>query len=135
MHQPDAVLSQPNPVSTTLYPVPGLTATGRVRIIVAAVKTTWAVTQPDPIELVFTVDGNVLTFIQSNPVSTQNYRPILGFRAENDGRFVASDSGGTDGAFAAFFLEGRSVSVEARITWAITQPTPLVCRVKWARKT
>jgi len=47
VQQPDAVISQANPVSTTLYPV--LATNYRVRIITMNAAITWAVTQPTPL--------------------------------------------------------------------------------------
>ena len=46
-HQADAVLSQANPVSATLYTVLGTTA--NVRILTIDTNVTWAVTQPTPL--------------------------------------------------------------------------------------
>ncbi len=124
--QADAVLSQANPVSTTLYTV--LATTKNVRIIYLGLGVTWGVTQPTPLEMVLTVDGNVMTGVQANPVSGQIYSP---FWERDSGNLQVS---ATDYLYLrGFILEGRSVKVEVRVTWAVTQPSPLVALVKWAK--
>jgi len=128
-HQPDAVLNQANPVSGTLYPV--LPVNEDVRIISVYARITWAVTQPTPFEALITIDGNTLIHVGNNPISNTNYEAILvGENAEN-GQYLITGVDRTSNR--AFLYEGQSISVQARITWAITQPTPMVMRVKWAR--
>lgn len=127
-HQPDAAISQANPVSATLYTV--LPTTRNVRILCINASVVWAVTQPTPLEVIVTIDGQPLTFTQVNPVSASNYQiTIWPHLAEAAGVFQA-----TNPTVKSFDLEGRSVRVQIRITWAVTQPTPLICRVKWARR-
>ena len=127
-HQADAVLSQANPVSGTWYTV--LDTTKNVRIIAIFTNITWATTQPTPLEVRITIDGQTEIFHLDNPTSTTWYE------------LIAWADGGTGGFLSAedyknlnrpFNLEGRSVKIEARITWATTQPTPLQCRVKYAK--
>jgi len=126
-HQADAAISQANPVSTTLYTV--LDTTKNVRIISIEAMITWAVDQPSPLEVVVTVDGVSIIFNRDNPVTATEYF----------GEWYGNKAGGDLIAFAAgttarpFLLEGRSIKVQIRVTWAGTQPTPLVCRVKWAK--
>ena len=124
--QADAVLSQANPVSTTLYTV--LVTTKNVRIIGIEAHLTWATTQPTPLEVVVTIDGVTVIYKQADPVSATFYYAIneLG-AAENAQTFNTAN---VEAVRKAFLLEGRSVKVEERITWATTQPTPLVCRMK-----
>ena len=122
------MLSQANPVSTTLYEV--LAATKNVRIRGIAINITWGVTQPTPLEVVLTVDGQTVTYSFTNPVSATEYFPtLLPYAAENAQALSATNYH----IYSPFFLEGRSVRVQARVTWATTQPTPLVCRVKYAK--
>lgn len=123
-HQADAVLAQANPVSTTLYTV--LTTTPNVRIIGIAVNVDWAVTQPTPLEVIITVDGQAVSGFINNPVSGTWYFFVIN---PNDAAQVleAANPGSR-----AFLLEGRSVLVQVRVTWAVTQPNPMRCRVKYA---
>ena len=126
--QADAAISQANPVSTTLYEV--LATTKNVRIISIAAYVTWAVTQPTPLEVVVSIDGITKIYLIINPVSATTYhaRPT----AISDDNNQTLDSSYFDHQ-RAFLLEGRSVRVQVRVTWAITQPSPLVCRVKYAK--
>ena len=126
--QADAYLSQANPVSGTWYTV--LDTTKNVRIISMNAGITWATTQPTPLEIRVTVDGNVLIFICINPVSATVYMAKITPQFGEDSQYLDAAENVT---YRAFLLEGRSVKVEARITWATTQPTPLQCRVKYAK--
>ena len=128
-HQTDATLSQANPVSTTLYNV--LPLTNNVRLISISTEVTWGVTQPTPLDVVITIDGVSVIFTKTNPVSANGYE--CAFISPEASTQVMSSGGGYSGA-RAFLMEGRSVQVDVRITWAVTQPTPLVCRVKWAKR-
>lgn len=124
-HQADAVISQANPVSTTLYEV--LATTKNVRIIGIGAVLTWATTQPNPLEILVTIDGVTVIFNKQNPVTATSYYARI-IDPITDIQYIDA----TIPQFA-FLLEGRSVKVEVRVTWATTQPTPLVCRVKWAK--
>ena len=124
--QPDSYLNQANPVSATLYPV--LPVTSNVRLQILAGRITWAVTQPTPLELVVTIDGQTIIFSLPNPVTNTAYEAWVS-PLETVGDLRILDTSRSQ----PFILEGRSVQVQARITWAVTQPTPLECRVKWAR--
>ena len=128
-HQADAVLSQANPVSATLYQV--LATTKNVRIIGFMTNITWATTQPTPLEVIITVDGQTITFVIANPVSATPYYDFINKNAAADAQSCTTDI--NEAQRRSFLLEGRSVKVEVRITWATTQPTPLVCRVKYAK--
>lgn len=128
--QADAAISQANPVSTTLYTV--LAATANVRIISISATVTWAVTQPNPLEVLVTIDGNTLVFIAANPVSATPYFAVIEPYAPETTQILSNDVNST--RYRAFLLEGRSVQVQVRVTWAVTQPTPLVCRVKYAKR-
>jgi hypothetical protein len=126
--QADIVVSTANPVSTTLYTV--LATTADVRIIGIGINVTWAVTQPSPLEIVVTVDGNPIVMSQTNPVSAGVYAPCF---YDSTAAFLANGPGGNPALYRSFLLEGKSVTVQMRVTWAVTQPTPLVCRLKWAK--
>lgn len=133
-HQPDAYLSQANPVTATWYTV--LDTTLSVRLISVTALVTWAVTQPNPLYVRITIDGNVLTFIKPNPVATTYYTCNV---READQEISQTMNSMDDGAIGgpvsrAFLMEGRSVKVEVMVVWATTQPTPLICRVKWAKR-
>lgn len=133
--QPDAYLSQANPVTATLYTVLGTVRNARIASIEADV--TWATTQPTPLEVVVTIDGISMIFSLVNPVTATKYYASMNptVDAANQMLVVASfTTGATNTALMIpYVLEGRSVKVEVRITWATTQPTPLVCRVKYAK--
>lgn len=129
--QADAYLSQANPVSTTLYTV--LDTTLNVRLTSCTATVTWGVTQPTPLEIVLTIDGQTITHIQANPVSVQAYElsQYSDTAANNQGMIA---TGNIRKMSAPFSYEGRSVKVQVRVTWAVTQPTPLECRVKYAKR-
>jgi len=127
-HQPDAYLSQANPVSGTKYVV--LDTTKNVRIISLEAKITWATTQPTPLKVHLTIDGEALRYYVNDPVSGTLYYayPVPDQIPQGQGLGTTPYS-----RQKAFLLEGRSVKVEAEIIWATTQPTPLQCRVKYAK--
>ncbi len=129
--QADAVLSQANPVSATLYTV--LATNTNVQVISIAESITWAVTQPTPLEVVMTIDGLPITYLFTNPVSNTSYDAVRRSEGANTNQ-ILRPSADLVAQYTPFLLEGRSVSVQVRITWAITQPTPLVGRVKWAKR-
>ena len=128
-YQADATISQANPVSTTLYTV--LPTTANVRIYSIAAQITWAVTQPT-IEVVMVIDGQTLTFTAATPATATNHVAFIQTEKANASLVLTSTDAYS--LYRAFLVEGRSVSVSIRTTWAVTQPTPLVCRVKWAKR-
>jgi len=130
-HQADAFLSQTNPVSGTLYTV--LDTTKNVRIISIAAWVTWSTTQPTPLDVVITIDGQTIIFSTTNPVSVTPYVAALYPSQAEVGQFLRAETDTLALFRLPFSIEGRSVKVEARITWATTQPTPLACRVKYAK--
>lgn len=121
--QPDAAISQANPVSTTWYTVLDATMAILDRITCFI---TWAVTQPTPLEVRVTIDGVVYVGAVANPISGSVYE-IRRLSYDATGLVIIA----TSTSYPNLDLSGRSVKVEVRITWAITQPTPLVCRVQW----
>lgn len=120
--QPDAVLNQANPVSGQLYTVLATAPNTRVRSIMAYVV--WTV-QPSPLEVIVTVDGQVVNYSVVNPATTTNYmaepRPQY---AENAQTLVTWNANKE----YVFLLEGRSVLIQARTTGGTVQT--LFCRVK-----
>ena len=127
--QPDAVISQANPVSTTLYTV--LDTTVNCRIYSIATSVTWGVTQPTPLEVVLTIDGNTIIYSKSNPVTATYYDATTVSEQVEASQFLDTSNAART---RSFLIEGRSVKVQVRVTWAVTQPTPLVCRVKYAKR-
>jgi len=127
-HQADTVKTQANPVSGTKYTV--LDTTNNVRIESIAVNVTWATTQPTPLEIHLTIDGQSYTASQTDPVSATNYI-VTKTSAAAGFSMTTTDNVDT----RAFLIEARSIKIETEITWATTQPTPLVVRVKYAKIT
>lgn len=122
--QADVAISQANPVSTTLYEV--LPTAKNVRVISIYAETTGGTV--DPLDVVVTIDGETITYTVATPGSGTPYfainRANLGETAQALGTTDLSDRN-------PFIREGRSVKVEARVTWTV-QPNPLQCRVKYA---
>ena len=128
----DAVLSQANPVSAQLYTV--LDTTKNVRIISISAAITWATTQPTSLDVVVTIDGQTIVFYRGDPVSAADYVAwIIPFNAESNQGHMHVAVGMQSDNYRTFLLEGRSFKIQARITWATTQPTLLSCRVKYAK--
>jgi len=126
-HQADATLNQVNPVTGTFYPI--LAETKNVRIISIAAVITWATTQPTPLRIRVIIDGQTHYFDVTDPVSATWYHGIiLPNYAENNQLLTPVTT-----EVKGFLLEGRTVQIDAQITWAVTQPTPLTARVKYAR--
>ena len=125
----DIDISQANPVSGTYYPV--LAETSNVEILSVDAIVTWAVTQPNPMVIRVIVDGVTYLFSQANPVSGTFYYAFLhpGL-AENAQLFTTT---GSEIAPRSPLLKGRRVSVDIAVTWAITQPTPLVSKLRIAK--
>jgi len=94
---------------------------------------TWATTQPTPLEVHITMDGIPYTLAMIDPISATNYfyRFLPEMAANAQG--LAADAY-TDERNKSFLFEGKSIKIEVEITWAVTQPTPLVCRIKYAIK-
>lgn len=130
MHMPDATLNQADPVSTQLYTV--LDTQTNVKILSICSKITWAVTQPTPLDIICTVDGITWVFRKDNPVSAQDY---LSWITPNLAADLMGDMLATSGSpqLYPYLFESRNCKIVAKITWAVTQPTPLVCRVKWSK--
>jgi len=126
----DALLSQDNPVSNQLYTV--LDTALNVEIISIAVNITWAITQPTNLRIYVTVDGKTIIFTVATPVSGTNYYLNITPESSDAGQ-ATSTTVGSGTVLAIKYASGKSVKVETRVTWGVTQPTPLVCRVKYAQ--
>jgi len=127
--QADAELTQNNPSNTTLYTV--LATTKNVRIIGISFNITWAVTQPTAMRVYITIDGLTIISGIGAPVSGTSYHVDM----VSDNVLISMPATTTDNAqIRAFLLEGRSVKVEVEVDWAVTQPTPLFCRVRYAAR-
>jgi hypothetical protein len=126
--QTDAVLSQANPVSTTLYEV--LPTTKNVEVFTIAGKITGGTVSE--LKIVVTVDGQSISYIQANPVSGNVYMPIISVDAADDAQGMTNAGHFIYTLLAAMRSGGRSVRIQVSCTWTV-QPTPLVCRVKYAK--
>lgn len=126
--QPDAVLSEVNPVSGTPYGVGALAAAVEdVRIISAVATVTWTV-QPTPLEIHIAIDGVNITHFVDNPISTQYYDAKLsGGTSEATQPLDAASLG----QYRAFLYGGQSIAVTAETTGGTV--SNLSCRIKWAR--
>lgn len=101
-HQADATLITATPVSGTKYTV--LDTTTFVRLISIYSEIYWGVTQPTPLEVHLTVDGQAIIFIKADPVSGTDYFGHLFGEALN-----ASLSTTDYIKDRPFILEGKSV--------------------------
>lgn len=128
VQQADVTISQANPVSTTIYSV--LAVNVHVRILAISAYVAWAVTQPDPLEVIITTSSNSYIYTKTTPVTTTYYSActIRGHVSEVQ---QVLDAAGSESR--AFLFDDKSISVGVRVTWGVTQPTLLVCRVKWAK--
>ena len=131
-HQADAAISQANPVSTTIYNV--LPTTTNVRIYSINANITWATTQPTPMDIIMTIDGQTHQFRVVNPVTATDYVAVRDYSQADTNQYAPTLAASELNRMPAFLIEGRSVRIDIRVTWATTQPTPMTCRVKWARK-
>lgn len=128
-YQPDATISRVNPVSGTRYVV--LTEPD-CRLICAFANITWGVTQPTTLVIVITVDGEEMAHVQANPVSATNYGAVISGDQPRTNQGMEQAAAGSSEKHKPFLYEGKYIKVEVVTDWAVNQPTPLVCRVKWA---
>ena len=139
-HQADSVTIIAAPVSGTKYGWrAGETGAGaelgdqsNVRICSVATNVTWATTQPTPLWITITIDGIPHIYKLDNPVTATNYGcEHWMFTSQANQRIIIWNAFPV--GIHAFLKEGKSVKVEIEITWAVTQPTDLTMRVKWAK--
>lgn len=128
-HQPDVDINQANPGSGVWYEV--LPITSNVRIISIAAKITGAATTFDWLEAVVSIDAQALIFRVAPPVSGTQYFASLASEMTNMLQVLETTDRCAQGK--AFLVEGRKIGVSAAVKWSIAQPTPLVCRVKYAK--
>jgi hypothetical protein len=129
-HQPDAFISQANPVSAQWYPVLVATANVRIRSIIATI--TFVAGAPNPLEARIIIDGQTITYVAAFPGTGNPYEAKPNKQDPDTGQGLYGTVNDVQSP-GGFLLEGRSVAVDVRVTWAVNQPSPLVCRVKWAR--
>jgi hypothetical protein len=131
IQQPDAVLSQANPVSNTVYNV--LPATTNVKIESVSIVLTWAVTQPTNLRIIATVDGKTITHTVAAPISNTDYHPTVAPPLDEASQTLTA-AYTTLHRTAFDILSGQNVQIDMAVTWGVTQPTPMVCRVKFAQR-
>lgn len=138
--QVDSVTIIANPVSGTRYPWrAGATGAGaelgtqkNVRIIGIQAFLTWADNQPTPLEVHVTTTLVPFTFSFVNPISVTSY--FANLRQDNPALTQPLTTADLLLSYGRWgLLEDPNVLVECEITWAITQPTNLTMRTKWAR--
>lgn len=127
-HQSPMFINDASPISDTYETV--LDTTTNVRILSIYLLSNWAVTQPTPITVKVTIDGITLTGVQANPISGTYYYVSLN---PNSTSVLDLTTDLLPGHYRAFLLEGRSIKVEAKIAWGVTQPS-LACMVKYAKR-
>lgn len=112
-----STLTQANPVANTLYTC--LATAGNIRVKEITANVTWTV-QPNPIDIVVTVDGNACMWSFTNPVSTTAYFATT----INLALALNAQGASTTPSMATkpFIFEGRSVLVQMR-TGRITAGT------------
>jgi len=125
-HQADADINQANPISGTEYTV--LETTRNVRILSITARVDWTV-QPTPLEIHVTIDGQVLTFTQTDPVTATWYDARISSNTAPTAE--AMEAANTSIPGRAFLLEGRSVAITVETTGGTV--SNLLARVKYAR--
>jgi hypothetical protein len=123
--QPDAYLSLPNPVSGALNPV--LAPTEDVRIISITANLNWTV-QPSPLEVHVTIDGQDITHLINNPVTSVWYFARI---TESNDEANQELHATAIGYYRAFLYEGQNITITAETTGGTVQR--IYCRVKWDR--
>ena len=126
-----ATLSQANPVSDTVYTV--LDTTLDVKIHGLGIAVTWATTQPTNMRVIVTVDGITKTYTVASPISATYYGTAMANYALDSAQLLLSTYA-VPYQQALKAISGKSVKIQMAITWATTQPTPLVCYVFYARR-
>lgn len=127
--QVDVLLNQSNPVSTTFYPVLPTTVNARLESI--GIYVVWATNQPSELRVSITIDGKTISHHVANPLNATLYYPqLVDDTAVNQLLATTFD---ILTLMALSLLEGKSVKVDASTTWAVTQPSALVCRLKYAK--
>jgi len=121
-HMPDATLSQSNPTSETKYIV--LNTTKNARILGIGVICTWTV-QPTALKIRLTIDGQNSRAVKAYPANNTWY---MIYWSEP---YVNPDLSSSIQMYRrAFFVEGRSIKIEAEVTEGTV--SELSARVKYA---
>ncbi|GAI29881.1 unnamed protein product, partial [marine sediment metagenome] len=107
--QPDATISQANPVSGTKYEWEDpdgnpLGTQKNVRIIGIELEITWETTQPNPLEAHATIDGQTVTFTIADAVSETEHFAKNSLAAEETAQVLV-----TTEPDVPFLREGRKV--------------------------
>jgi len=110
--QPTTVLDQNNPADGIWYTV---LEEKNARIYSLSAKCTWSV-QPLSMEVRVTVDGATHIFSKANPTSDTWAYPLLAAQDADDSHPLVEAAYYSFVAYRAFWLEGRNVKVEARVT-------------------
>lgn len=118
------------PVTDTAYDV--LTTTVDAEIEGVELDITWGVTQPTNLRIIVTVDGKTITYTVASPVSTTKYYPTFDASLA-DAAQVLGTTWDVTAQQALKNMSGRSVKIQAAVTWDTTQPTPMNCRVKYSK--
>ena len=121
-YMPDATLSQINPAGGTKYTV--LDTTENARILGIGVKCVWTV-MPTFSEIYLTIDGQSLVASKRNPANNTWYTIYWSEPYENP-----SLESGVNTKNRAFFVEGRSIKIEAGVIGGPV--THLDVKVKYA---
>ena len=125
--QADATSTIATPVSDVYTTILDTTLNARILCMIAQI--TWAVTQPTNLRIRLTIDGQILIFGVASPVTGTNYLAQIRPNQNEANQILA---GLAD--IQNFLIEGSSIKIEAAVTWAVTQPTNLIVRVKYAKR-
>ena len=125
--QPDAYVSIDDPTVGQLYSIPPFDIERRdIRIIGMAASCTWT-GAPSEGAIYITMDGQLITYLCSGPVSGEIYF------AKNGTEFPESEQTlVTEPPDTAFLREGKRIKIQAKITGGIV--TNLWVRIKWAKR-
>ena len=127
IQQPDAYVSINDPTVGLLYSIPPFDVERRdVRIIGVAANCTWT-GAPSEGAIYITMDGQLITYLCSGPVSGTTYYATNGL-AESESNQTLSDTSPA----VPFLREGKRIKIQAKITGGVV--TNLWVRVKWAKR-
>ena len=125
VRQDDIVITQANPVSTTVYPV--VTIRGSVGVHSVYCETTGGTVQE--MKLHCDTSTGHLDFVITPPVSGTPYYARRDPMTDDDNQLLSAA-----GPLPAreFLVRDKFITIGLAVTWTV-QPTPLECRVKWSR--
>lgn len=125
-NQPDATLSQANPVSGTKYTV--LDTTENVRILSIRVFVTWSAAS-NKLQAHVTIDDVTMVFGFIDPDSNTNYFANFNAAVPENSQILETTDRLAEGR--PFLLEGRSVKVEIETTGGTV--SQVLGKVKYAK--